>query len=213
MKNIILAGLMLVSGLACQGTTSVGGADAGCDVTIPKDGFLGPNILYMGNDSFQGQPAPQLQLYELVVTHDVSANVRVKMTLLSGNPWSIPGSANDWHVTLFDSTSNSQMFEAPNVTGEFEEALYFDYTGTARVDLFECGATTPSLSKTISWSSPDVPPDDGGPGFPPDGGFPLDATVNDDASPVPTDGGPIFLGDDAGLLIPRDASVDILPLP
>jgi hypothetical protein len=186
MKNAILTGLLLASGLGCQGTTSIGGTDASnCNVTFPEMGFYGPNILLPGSVSFvSGRNIyDPMNDYELVVQHDAAAPVTVYMTLLSGSVWYVRGQADDWHVGLFDGNSDggtgSQEFEAPNVTGEFEESISFQYSGQARLDIYECGGATPTLSKTISW----LPPDGGAVAPPPD------AELGDDASVQILDGG------------------------
>jgi hypothetical protein len=179
MKNTLLTGLLLASGLGCHGTTSIGGTDASnCNVTLPKMGFYGPNILLPGSVSFIDRTN-----YELGVQHDAAATVIVNMTLLSaGGLWQIGNL--DWRATTFyGRTGETQTFEAPQVTGEFEESMYFQGTGDAKVDVFECGAATPTVSKIISWS----PPDGGVPLG--DGGAPYDASMGDDAQVLPLDGG------------------------
>jgi hypothetical protein len=160
MKKMILAGLLAASALGCHATTSLGGADGGCDVTLPKAGFYGPNILYPGDVSFVSYGVTAESYYELVVDHDAGAAVSVTMTLLSGSVWYIGGQSADWRVTLYDGTTGTQTFGAPGVTGEFEESIFFAGTGQARVDLFECDASSPTLSKTISWG-PATPADAG----------------------------------------------------
>jgi hypothetical protein len=192
MKNTILAGLLLASGLGCHSTTMIGSTDAShCNVTFPQSGFYGPNILYQGNDSFVSSPGFPYRLYELVVQHDAMSPITVTLTLLEGPVWQVPGNALDWHYKFSDGggffgVGGSESFEAPNVTGEFEEAIYFQNSGRAKLDVYECGATTPTFSKTISWSLPDgeVPP----PSY--DGGV-----VRGDASPQPPSDGPIIIYD------------------
>jgi hypothetical protein len=165
MKKMILAGLFVASALGCHATTSLGGADGGCNVTLPEAGFYGPNILYPGEVSFVSYGVTPESYYELVVGHDADAAVSVKMTLLSGSAWYIGGQSTDWRVTLYDGTTGTQTFGAPGVTGEFEESIFFAGTGQARVDVFECDASSPTLSKTISW----------GPATPVDAGLTADA--------------------------------------
>jgi hypothetical protein len=196
MTKLSLVGLVLLSGVGCQGNTLIGGTDAGCGATFPKTGFFGPNILYPGNDSFVSEWAATK--YELVAKHQATETVIVTMTLLSDQGgWSPGGSANDWRFTPFGSVPDggvapSQTFEAPNVTGEFEESIVFTGTGRAQLDLFTCGSTSPSSSKIITWS-----PLDGGVAF--DGGTPLDGGPVSDGGAVfdggrPRDGGPVFDG-------------------
>jgi hypothetical protein len=183
MKNMVLGGVLLLSGLGCQGSTLIGGTDAGCSVTFPQSGFFGPNILYPGNDTFVAQPdLSAAHPYELVVQHQSTETVTVNMTSLSDRGlWYVGGQANDWRFSEYTGGPDagalgSQSFQAPNVTGEFEESIFFDRTGQARLDVYTCNSTTPSMTKIVSWS-------------PPDGGvFVYDAGVTFDGA-GPADGG------------------------
>jgi hypothetical protein len=161
MNKLILTGILLLTGLGCQGNTLIGGADGGrCHVTFPASGFFGANILYPGNDTFQSSWGFSTVRYELVVQHDATEMVTVNMRLLSdlsgpGN-WSAGGSANDWRdTTSLDAGTWVESFSTPMVTGVAEETIYFTFSGRAQVDVYTCGSTTPALTKTISWSAPD----------------------------------------------------------
>jgi hypothetical protein len=203
-KKTILAALLLTGGLGCHATTLIGGTDAGtCGVTFPKSGFYGPNILAPGNDSFVSSPGfSETTHYELVVQHDATESVMVNMTLLTaGAVWFIDGQANDWRVSVWDGgVGGTQTFEAPSVTGEFEQTITFSNNGEARLDIFECAAANPTVSKTITWSVPDGqvpttdahPSDDAardggppsiGPWFPNDGAIPSDGPAPPPANP------------------------------
>ncbi|HXJ19442.1 MAG TPA: hypothetical protein VMT03_04345 [Polyangia bacterium] len=183
-SELALGGVLLVAGIGCQGSTLIGSADAGCRPTFPQAGFFGPNILYPANDTFVAEPdLAGTDQYELVVQHQSTETVKVIMTSLSNQGiWYVGGPANDWKFTPYGgapdggASGGTQTFQAPNVTGEFEESIFFDRTGQARLDVYACDSTTPSVSKVISWS-------------PPDGGvFVHDAGVTFDAAMVPLDG-------------------------
>ncbi len=189
MNKILLTGLVLACGLGCGASTLIGKADGGgCGVSYPEDGFYGPNILFSGLTSLTGQPflgADTAPIYELVASHPLGATVSLNMTLLSGSVWYIGGSANDWRATIYDPTTGEQTFQTPDVAAVSESSIYFVGSGQARLDLFECGAATPTTSKTISWSAGDAglpdgsvvdgsARDAGGPVFPPPIGI-LDA--------------------------------------
>jgi hypothetical protein len=206
----LLAGLLWASALGCQATTLIGtakGTDGGddavvssCNVTFPDSGFYGPNILAPGRTSFNSTPflGGPAMVYELVVQHDATAPVAVKLTLLSGNGvWYIGGYAADWRASNYNGViGGSQIFQAPSVSGEAEESIYFVKSGQATLEVSgACGPDAPMLSKTISWSAADggaLSPTDGGV-FVQDGGpSPWDASLGDDAHPL--DGGGIVIG-------------------
>jgi hypothetical protein len=166
MKKIFLAGLLLVCSLDCRSATLIGVADAdvndgavgGCGVSYPQTGFFGLNILYPGFTSFQSFGITSS--YELAANHAVAATVTLNMTLLSGTVWEFGTS--DWLVTTYDDMTGEQTFSAPNVVGESESSMFFSGNGRARLDLFECGAATPTRSKTITWYESDAGTDAAG---------------------------------------------------
>jgi hypothetical protein len=189
MKKMILGAVLLLSGLGCQGSTLIGGTDGGaCHATFPQFGFFGENILFPASDTF----ASLRPTYELVVQHDASEQVRVVMSLLSGDGiWYVGGYANDWRFTNYSGEpdggpAGTQTFEAPNVTGEFEESISFTNAGRAQVTVFACGSTTPTMSKVISWG-------------------PYDGGTSHDAGPILLDGATPF---DAGLTFGGDGGRD-----
>jgi hypothetical protein len=163
MRNMIISGVLLVSVLGCQGTTSVAGAVSGCQVTLPTAGTYGPNILYAGTDfaaSPDGPAAPTE--YELVVDHAANTLAKVDLTLLAGQGiWVYGQDASDWHVASYNGAiGGTQRFDtsglAGGIPGEIEESIYFTGSAQARLDLFECGAATPTLSKMIGWGLTDA---------------------------------------------------------
>jgi hypothetical protein len=156
MKRILLTGLLLVCGLGCKAATLIGAADgaidAGCGVIYPQDGFYGPNILYPGYTTSFVTRGDNKAFYEIAATHPAGVTVTLKMTLLSGPVWYHGGYVDDWHVTTWDENSmGEQTFATPNVVGESETTIFFQQNGQARLDIFECGASTPTSSKTITW--------------------------------------------------------------
>jgi len=155
MKKTFLAGLLLICGFGCKSATLIGvadgAADAGCGLSYPQNGFYGPNILYPGFTSpfvSHGDTA----FYEIVASHPASAPVSVNMTLLSGQVWRIDGYLDDWRATIYDSVTGEQTFAPPNVVGESETTMFFLHSGQARLDIFECGALSPTRSTTLTWN-------------------------------------------------------------
>jgi hypothetical protein len=155
MKNVFLIGLLLVCGFGCKASTMIGVADAGCGLSYPQNGFYGPNILYPGFTSpFMSHG--YMDYYEIAASHPVTADLTVKMTLLSGPAWDIDGALADWHATLYDSATGEQTLAPPNVAGESESTIFFLHSGQARLDIFECGATSPTRSTTLTWNETDA---------------------------------------------------------
>jgi hypothetical protein len=153
MNKILLTGLVLVCGLGCGASTLIGKADGGgCGVTYPENGFYGPNILDPGVTFFADHDWSVPPYYELVASHPLGATVRVNMTPLWGVGFDYGGPAFDWRV-LDDPTTGDESFQTPDVAAVSESTIAFFQSGQARLDIFECGAATPTSSKTISWAS------------------------------------------------------------
>jgi hypothetical protein len=163
MKPVFLTALLLACALGCRSSTLIGVADAaadagGCGVSYPQTGFYGLNILYPGLTSFPS--VSSTSSYELAADHAAGATVTLNMTLLSGTVWDIGAFGGDWRFTTYDYMTGEQTFSTPNVAGGSESSMFFSGNGEARLDLFECGSTTPTSSKTITWYDGT----DGGPG-------------------------------------------------
>lgn len=56
----------------------------------------------------------------------------------------------DWRVSDYDPTTSEQVFMT-RLSTDNETRLAFQGTGQARIDVFECGSTTPTRSEIISW--------------------------------------------------------------
>ena len=164
MNKILLAGLVLACGVGCGASTLLGKADGGgCGVTYPETGFYGPNILYPGVTSFADHDWSAPPYYELVASHPFGATVKVNMTLLWGLGFDPGGPAFDWRMLQDPTVPANETFQTPDVAAVSESTIAFFESGQARLDIFECGATTPTSSKTISWASTaaDAGPRDG----------------------------------------------------
>lgn len=137
---------------------SVGGVDAsvgGCPITYPPSGFFGQNILV--------PQATPLTNRSTAAAYTMAANVplgyalTIKMTVLGGTGgtsdlgpvWLL--SQSDYRVTDFDRTTHEQLFMS-TLPGVNEVDISFDGSGSARIDLYECGSPTPTRVETISWT-------------------------------------------------------------
>jgi hypothetical protein len=58
---------------------------------------------------------------------------------------------NDFRNTVYDATTGQQLFMS-RLPGINEGKISFDGTGQARIDFFECGATAPTRTETITWA-------------------------------------------------------------
>ena len=138
-------------------TNQLGGAACG-GIEYPVSGFYGDNFLHSTYVTVN-QAAP----VSMVAKLNVGASLRIKMTLRSGTPWLIHPLTSEWRASLYDFAANSQLFEAPDTGRSDEMRFEFPEQGEALVEYFECGSSTPTGSKVLSWGGGStIPHYDGG---------------------------------------------------
>jgi hypothetical protein len=124
----------------------LGGASCG-GIEYPQTGFYGENFLdpsYVTvNENAQMEMAAKL---------GVGASLRIRLTRVSGSVWYIGTPATEWRASAYDHATGVQLFEAPDMGRSDEETFLLPDSGSLLVEYFECGATTPTGVKILSWS-------------------------------------------------------------
>ncbi len=93
-------------------------------------------------------------------------------------------------------TTDEQTFATPNVVGESETTMFFLHNGQARLDIFECGASTPTRSEMLTWNDGT----DGGIIYSPD----ESVIGGPDGAVSSVDGGSVISVDDGSVISGRD---------
>jgi hypothetical protein len=124
----------------------LGGAACG-GIGYPAAGFYGENFLVPTYLTVN-----QASSMEMAAKLAVGASLRVKLTRISGAIWWISGQGSDWRFTQYDFATGEQMFEAPDTSRTDETTFTFPDSGKVLVEYFECGSSTPTGSKVLSWT-------------------------------------------------------------
>jgi hypothetical protein len=125
--------------------SKLGGAACG-GIDYPKAGFYGENIIYVPYTKVT--PGAQI---EMAAKLNQGASLRIRLTRVSGAIWLIGGQAVEWRNTEYDQVTGVQLFEAPDMGRSDEETFQFPAIGKLLVEYFECGSTTPTGTKFLTW--------------------------------------------------------------
>ncbi|PBQ34421.1 hypothetical protein CNR22_22455 [Sphingobacteriaceae bacterium] len=142
-------------GIQNQGETAIdcGGPCANCAIIYPMNGLYGPDVFRNDTITLKGMTTPVAQpsyKYSLCANLPANGLLKVKITSLSGGVWSIyGGTQTGWAIGNFQ--NNAQEF---NASGQVncDVQIFLKNSGSALIEFFEYGATTPTRTKQISWS-------------------------------------------------------------
>ena len=137
---------------------AAGSADAGaapdatvgtpCGITYPESAFYGPNILHPEHTVFELMP----KQYDMAAFVPAGVSLRLRITKLIGD-WGafFDINGNDWR--MMGNAQVAQDFIPIDSGRMIEVKVTFAGGGTARLDFFECGSTTPTRSKMYIWGN------------------------------------------------------------
>lgn len=137
------------SGIDCGGPCGI------CGITYSEFGAFGYNILH--DDTVTHFLTSQsganyfYNYYSLRCKVEEGVRVKVVFTKLSGSGmWLAPQSPAHWEATNLVPNTSQEFTTIGEVTAETR--FYFSGSGTARMQIFERGASTPTREKIISWN-------------------------------------------------------------
>jgi len=146
-----------------NGSVYVPGVDAGparsagasgCSITYPPDGFYGSNIFYADTPLVH---AGNQSNYTMAADVPAGASLTFRMTLLSDANLPVGMTAawyfseSDFRATVYDATTNEQLFMS-RLPGRNEMSIFFQGTGSARIDFYECSSANPTRVEIVSWA-------------------------------------------------------------
>jgi hypothetical protein len=135
-------------GLADAGAAPDATGGTPCGITYPESAFYGPNILHPEHTAFELTP----KYYDMAAFVPAGVSLRLRITRLIGD-WgaSFDINGNDWR--MMGNPEVAQDFVPIDSGRMIEVKVMFIGGGTARLDFFECGSTTPTRSKTYLWGN------------------------------------------------------------
>jgi hypothetical protein len=115
-------------------------------IGYPAAGNNGPSLLEPGVTAFV------MGTYSLVVELPEATSIRVLMRSTGPGPWgTAQGEHGDWTVSNYDQDLGEQEFTA---TGPGTPDMYIGLVpqGSADVEIYENGSSTPTITKSITWA-------------------------------------------------------------
>jgi hypothetical protein len=128
---------------------------AGCKKNIieyPPQGNYGLNILDPTNLSFE--QGTQYSLHAKLSKHN---NLKIifdnNSADVTSSIWFIEGDSEvNYIVSDYEDVTGEQVFESFEGSIEVDASISFSGTGTAKIEIYENTSSTPTSSKTITWS-------------------------------------------------------------
>jgi len=117
------------------------------EIQYPETGFYGNNILMKGKTEYDNvenslqAKLPEGKKLKIVITG-------LSVTSQTGFWYWLVGTSNNWAITKFDFSSNTQIFQSIDGGLTCDLGMRFD-EGTFRIDYYENDATSLTYSKTI----------------------------------------------------------------
>jgi hypothetical protein len=131
-----------------------GGHCAACNISYTESGAHGLNVLNASTTAFSGALSDH---YSMSASVPAGSSIKVKLQLTTDpfngmDVWFYEsGSAQNMTVSAYNETTNQQEFQS-NGGGNIELNMSFKGNGSATVEIYENGATTPTRTKNITWS-------------------------------------------------------------
>jgi hypothetical protein len=136
--------------LDSSGPVDIGrlGGAACSGIDYPAKGFYGDNILAPNLNSVGFAP---MGTVEVAAKLGPSASLQVQLTHIQGSRWS--AQFDQFRVKEVATDPHTQLLEAKFAGQMNETTMFFFGGGRMRIDYFECGSTTPSGTKFLSWGN------------------------------------------------------------
>lgn len=119
-------------------------------ILYPEEGSHGENLLYWNKTEYFSEQSKQ---FSLSANLPKGVDLKIKITLVSGEPWRQYGTISNWTLSDYDSNSKSQAFTSIDSGNKCEIAIDMNQPGNIyRIDYYEAGAEEPTHSKTVSFT-------------------------------------------------------------
>ena len=119
-------------------------------INYPEEGSHGENLLYWNKTEYFSEQSMQ---FSLSAELPAGVDLKIKLTLISGEPWRQYGSISNWTMSDYDSNSKSQTFTSIDSGNKCEIAIDMNQPGNVyRIDYYEAGSEEPTHSKTVSFT-------------------------------------------------------------
>lgn len=123
---------------------------SGSLIDYPETGNYGPNILDLEKTEYDGEN------FSLAVNLGKGVTLKIKISALGSGGWFYSlGSVNNWTITTYDFSTNTQYFTAIESDRSCDLKMMFEQ-GTFRIDYYENNMSTPTRTKIITYE--DSPP-------------------------------------------------------
>jgi hypothetical protein len=117
------------------------------EIQYPATGFYGDNLLMKGKTEYDKQEnslhakVPEGQKLKIIIT-GITTEFPVGVWYIES------GSSNNWAISHYDMSNNSQIFESIDGGLTCDIRMQFD-NGTFQIEYYENDATTPTATKII----------------------------------------------------------------